>query len=235
MDKTLLIVYNGYNINKKRYGSKNDGGYIIIDNLNYDSYFSAGVGDNEDFTDEFLKIHKISKDNCFAFDGTVNKYPGNKELINFTKMNVSNIDNDININLENHMKKYDNIFLKMDIEGGEYPIFENLNKETLHKIKQLVIEFHGINDNSWGAQLEKKIQCLKKINESHYLVHAHGNNHEKCINNIPNVIELTYLRKNELSNPELNKLNLPIKGMDAPNNKNRADINLTMYPFVSTV
>ncbi len=50
----------------------------------------------------------------------------------------------------------------MDIEGGEYPWIESLTLDDLNHYKQIVIEFHGINDDSWNASHEIKTRCLQK-------------------------------------------------------------------------
>jgi hypothetical protein len=65
-------------------------------------------------------------------------------------------------------------------------------------------------------------------------VHVHGNNYGGINNhNIPETLELTYIRKNEIPQlPELNKNNLPDKRLDIPNDKHRDDYNLCFYPFV---
>ena len=123
----------------------------------------------------------------------------------------------------------------MDIEGGEYPWLLSLSETQLDKFKQIVIEFHGINDNSWGCCLEDKIRCLEKLSNTHYIIHAHGNNYGHTTNNIPDVIELTYVNKNYFSTePELNTFSLPTTGLDYPNNGCRNDFDLNFYPFVHT-
>jgi hypothetical protein len=53
------------------------------------------------------------------------------------------------------------------------------------------------------------------------------------VNNIPNVIELTYVNKNQFDSvPELNTISLPIANLDFPNDFGSLDINLNFYPFV---
>ena len=75
------------------------------------------------------------------------------------------------------------------------------------------------------------MRCLEKISRTHYIVHAHGNNYGPVVNNIPDVIELTYVNKNYFnSEPELNTEYLPIANLDFPNNCNVRDIVLH-YPF----
>ena len=49
-----------------------------------------------------------------------------------------------------------------------------------------------------GSSLSDKIKCLKKLNQTHYIMHVHGNNFSEIQNNIPDVLELTYVNKNYL-------------------------------------
>jgi hypothetical protein len=173
------------------------------------------------------------------------------------------------------MNKYNNIFLKMDIEGAEYPWLLSLNNDQLNKFKQIVIEFHGItlnndiidkfidenikldlngvtlNDeelhkfkkiafnqmttnNGWWCNYNDKIKCFEKLSNTHYIIHAHGNN-SGCpvVNNIPDVLELTYVNKNYFTDvPPLNTIPLPIPDLDFKNDINKEEIDLHCYPFV---
>jgi hypothetical protein len=222
---------------KKRLGIQKDGGYVIgeIDE-NYDCYISAGVANEESFTRDFLNLNKLNKTDCYAFDGTIKDYPYEyTENITFNKKNISDKCSKSHDNLLSLIDKYDGIFLKMDIEGGEYPWIKNLKQEHLEKFKQIVIEFHGIFDDSWNCSYSDKIECFKKMNKTHYIIHAHGNNCGRINNNgIPETIELTYLNKKLFRNlPEFNKQNLPIFNLDFPNNPNKKDINLSFQPFLS--
>jgi len=113
----------------------------------------------------------------------------------------------------------------------------NIGVEELLNIKQIVIELHGVNDDSWGTTLTNKLNCLKKINSTHYLIHAHGNNNggTTLVKNrpIPDVIELTFIRKDTLTKIEPNITILPIKNLDYPNKNDIHDIDLNFYPFVA--
>lgn len=125
----------------------------------------------------------------------------------------------------------------MDIEGGEYPWLLSLNEEQLNSFKQIIIEFHGINDDSWNTSYKDKIECFKKLSNTHYIIHAHGNNHAKLKDNMPNVIELTFIRKNIYSENLLpNKNKFPCKNLDFPCdylNPSNPEIKLDFYPFVT--
>ena len=122
----------------------------------------------------------------------------------------------------------------MDIEGSEYNWLLNTKEEDLLSFKQITMELHGINDDSWGATYSQKVECLKKLANTHYLIHIHGNNHSDRKNLIPDVVEVTFLRKDCFdSQPELNKINLPIKNLDFPCHLMRDDFNLSFPPFVN--
>jgi hypothetical protein len=227
--------------NKIRLGSENDGGYVIAmlpeESNNYDCYISAGVSDEESFSRDFINKFNMKKEHCYAFDGTIQDYPYHfTKEITYIKKNIDAHNNDNNTNLDFLFNKYNNIFVKMDIEGGEYPWLLNLKNEHLNKIKQITIEFHGINDNTWNSQYETKVKCFEKLASTHYPIHIHGNNNSglTSINNnqIPDVVEVTYIRKDMLQNPNLNKKALPISNLDNTNNGS-TDYNLSFPPFTN--
>ena len=256
----LLRVYSFDTSKKFRLGVPNDGGYVIADmgaggaggvggvggaDGLYDCYISAGVNDEESFTRDFLARYSsscsLNETNCFAFDGTIQAYPTQyTDKITFIKKNIGGrkTDDAAETNLLFLLNKYSRVFLKMDIEGGEYPWLMRMTADDLRKIKQLVIEFHGITGvggTDWGCSFDMKWDCIKKLSETHYFVHAHGNNHSHVVLGIPDVIELTCIEKSYFSEgaPMLNRVPLPIPGLDFANSRGRGDIKLNAYPFVS--
>ena len=234
----MLNAMKVYHIDSKiRLGEKEDGGYVIADlSGTYDAYFSCGVSTEESFSRDFISKYNTKRWNNFAFDGTIQEYPHQYTTeINFIQKNIGSRETDATTNLLSFADKYTNIFLKMDIEGGEYPWILSTDTSVLRKFKQIVIEFHGINDNSWGCPYDYKVICLEKLANTHYVVHAHGNNHAGQQNGIPDVMELTYVNKSYFTTaPELNKSPLPVPGLDYPNWGGGSDYPLTTYPFVTS-
>ena len=223
--------------NKIRLGEKSDGGYVIGDiSGNYDCYISAGVSTEESFSRDFIQKYNMTSQNSFAFDGTIDKYPYDyTKDIKFYKYNIGCYNNNKYTNLHGLIKHFNNIFLKMDIEGGEYPWLLSLSQEQLSKFKQITMEFHGINDDSWGSIYAKKLRCFINLTHTHYLVHIHGNNYSGCQNGIPDVVELTYINKNYFDKePELNITILPIIDLDFPNRGDIQDYSLSFEPFLKT-
>ncbi len=229
-----LKIY-GFN-EKLRLGAEQDGGYVIamLDG-NYDFYISAGISTEESFSRDFIELYNMDKSNCAAFDGTIDTYPTEyTDKIFFYKRNISPTRSDSTSNLSYFTSNYNNIFLKMDIEGSEYLWILSLSENQLCKFKQIVIEFHGINDDSWDINLSDKLKCFEFLSNTHYAVHIHGNNYGSLTENIPDTVEITYIRKNEINYfPELNKQLLPINGLDFPNDPNKADYDLNFPPFVN--
>jgi hypothetical protein len=216
---------------KKRLGNKGDGGYVIADIGDYDCYISAGISDEESFSRDFIQQYHTK--NNFGFDGTITTYPYEyTKEVEFIRKNIGSMNTDTTTNLHDLMSTYKSIFLKMDIEGGEYPWIDAMSLDHLNNIKQLVIEFHGVNDDTWGTSLSDKIRCFNKLATTHYIVHAHGNN---CsgIQYIPEVLELTYVNKEYfVVPPPLNRTPFPILHLDYPNWSSRPAYRLHYEPFM---
>ena len=229
-DKLKVYEYN----KKIRLGINQDGGYVIgeIDGIDgiYDCYISAGVSNEESFSRDFIVKYNMTKNNSFAFDGTIDSYPYiYTEEITFFKKNIASSNSSNTSNLKEFSEKYRNIFLKMDIEGHEYEWIEVMTKNEMKKFKQIVIEVHFIAENNI---ITKSTKCLQKLTETHYLIHAHANNYSSVDKGLPQVVELTYINKNCFESiPRLNILKFPIQTLDFPNNPMLPDIPLDFFPF----
>ena len=250
IDINLFTVYKFEH--KIRFGDKVDGGYVLCEfNSNkeplvYDCLISGGISSNDDFSVDFIDKYKIEKCDCYGIDGSIDNLPLNLlDKMEFVKKYIGSTEDLKNTTLIDIIEKYNDIFVKMDIEGGEWPWLSVMKHENLAKISQLVIELHGITNTSWhgmttnsfNSSCSDKSKYLEKLSNTHYLVHAHGNNADRVNQNgIPNVIELTYLNKKHFAKtPLLNDVPLPIQSMDFPNEKLYPDINLNFYPFTSSL
>lgn len=229
MNPQVLTVYQSP-YNKKRLGKNYDGGYIIVDlpNANYDLLIAGGISNDISFEEDFIKNYNNVK--TFAFDGTISSLPNHSLPITFVKKNIGGQESDRITNIHQIIKEHTNIFVKMDIEGGEVEWIKSLDEEMLNKFEQIVIEFH----NPFS---QKEIPMFDKINKYHYLVHFHANNccgvrmHKNVV--IPNVFECTYLHKKYFPNiPEKNKT--PIPGpLDMKNVLRNNEIHINHPPFVN--
>jgi hypothetical protein len=233
-----LQVYQFHN--KIRYGVPYDGGYVLgkLDGV-YDCYLSCGVSYEESFSRDFIQGEGMTKENSYAFDGTIHDYPYHyTDKITFVNKNIDNINDEHHTDMTYITEHYNNIFMKMDIEGGEYSWI--LGTKNFHHFKQMIIEFHAISGNlnlfASNIDISDKIKCLDILSKTHYLIHAHGNNHSDVHDGIPSVIELTYVRKDcFLTEPPLNTTPLPIPFLDFSNQPGHHDITLNYPPFVTSM
>uniref|UniRef100_A0A6C0BU31 Methyltransferase FkbM domain-containing protein n=1 Tax=viral metagenome TaxID=1070528 RepID=A0A6C0BU31_9ZZZZ len=253
-DLNYLIVYNS-NLNKVRIGlnsddsvesnNVDDGGYVILDGLDYNLLLSCGISNDIRFENKFLDKYNNIK--CYAFDGTIDSLPDENfnKNINFIKKNITNTNTIDTTNLLDIIDNNDNIFLKMDIETNEFQWLEILNTDQLLKFKQIVIEFHFVfqesnfvddlfTNLSFPISVERRINCLKKLANTHYLLHFHPNN---CCGTIfyngveiPNVFECTYVRKDLCNDITISNKEIPDKVLDIKNTNN-TDIYLSGFPF----
>ena len=96
------------------------------------------------------------------------------------------------------------IILKIDIEGDEYSILANISDQNLKKVRILIIEFHDLRNlrsNSFLSFFEK---ILTRLDNYFYACHLHVNNTSKIKNindiKIPDMIEMTFIRKDRITN-----------------------------------
>lgn len=133
----------------------------------------------------------------------------------------------------NHLKRfgdqYKKIFLKIDIDGGEYEIFKDANFiASLKNVVQLAIEFHNVKERLFELE-----NIISSLNDKFDLIHIHGNNwggiFEFESKQIPNVLELTFITNIFLSEKEFDKADYPIEGLDFANNPALPEISLSQF------
>ena len=239
--ENLILYKSPYE--KTRVGKNNDGGYIITELPgDYDIFLSGGVSDDISFeNDILLKYHNLV---CYAFDGTISKFTIENERIIFINKNLGNENSDYVTNLHEYMKNYNNIFMKMDIEGHEFKIFPTFFENNyIKKIKQLVIEIHSPRDieihpdyykGLSNIKNEHMFELFKNINKTHILIHFHANNGTQMNNingiDIPHVFELTYIRNDFIKEYIRNDQPLPTH-LDMPNITYMNDVTLKGFPY----
>ena len=236
-----IIFKPKHNYLLKRFGKKNDGGYLINPKSILESNFliSFGIFDDWSFEKSFKSYNKNSE--IFCYDDVIsfnfilirslkkiildiinfkfNNILGNLYLI-FDYIFVSNkikffkkkiIKGDIVKIVQN----FDKVFLKIDIEGSEYNILEDILK-IQSRLTALIIEFHDV---------DKKRNIIENfINKIELdLTHIHPNNYGKIDQNSdPILIELSFERQPEILG---GKISLP-NTLDQKNNPKNKDIDI---------
>src|SRR5437667_6702973 len=161
----------------KRFGSANDGGYLMCENLiePLDAAYSYGVGTNDDWGCEMSRRYHVpvheydcfdpARPKCnggtFVFhDECVGDRTGHRESRSFDT-------------LENQIRKNGDtgrhLIIKMDIEGAEWDSLLAAPDELLASIPQITMEMHGYDN-------PKILEVIRKLKRNFYLVNLHFNN-----------------------------------------------------------
>jgi hypothetical protein len=124
--------------------------------------------------------------------------------------------------LKDHVRQQENIFLKVDIEGYEYKILDDILKNK-HRFHALAMEIHDIHQAADYFQV-----LMDGLAREFYIYHIHANNYSdlRKKNGMPNVIEISCIRKDLVQNPIFHRdlSHLPLAGVDFPNDLSSADI-----------
>jgi hypothetical protein len=222
-----------------RLGGKNDGGYLVPNDLSdIAACFSPGI----DTTIEFEKDCANLGMELFLIDGSIEKpkIPGVK--FHFLKKFIGSVNNKEFTTLESWVKSskaYDDksdYILQADIEGHEYEMILSTPNELLSRFRIMVFEFHWVE--MWINKDFFKIveSVMSKILKNHVCVHIHPNNQGGHINYqgvvLPRLLEFTFYRKDRLNSKELIK---SIKAfpnpLDEPNVAGKKDIRLSSQWF----
>jgi hypothetical protein len=113
------------------------------------------------------------------------------------------------------------LFVKMDIEGAEYRVLDQLVAHS-DRILGLVIEFHDT-----GPLRSAFERCMQLLLDHFKVVHFHANNFAPTYRDgFPEALEITLVRM-DLVPGTRKRTQLPIPGLDQPNDPRRPDYQLT--------
>lgn len=224
LTQLLRVEPSPYGLVRK--GSNFDGGYVIADNLNSDDFLlSFGVGTDVSFE------HSLSTSirGIHLYDHTVDELPTEISNASFFKTGLAVKSGRNMTNLEaalTGIPSGSEIILKIDIEGDEWKILDELNPKILKKFKQIVVEYHHLESIDSEVNFQLFSRVLNKMRLTHNVINVHGNNWDsfKVIHGQiwANALEVSYLRTDFF--PEKKTPKLPI--LNLPNNPKRADYNL---------
>jgi hypothetical protein len=167
------------------------------------SYFKSKI----EFYKEYRKF--LSKE-------TKNKH----ERRRVTHCNYKPVDKSILEILEECTSKQ-RIFLKIDIEGDEFKILDNIISAR-HKIMGAVIEFHNA-----GTHYSEFKRLVIALSEFMFLDHFHINNYDGISREgFPEVVELSFSNRNQIIDRHPSR-RLPIAELDFANTKKYEDYTIS--------
>jgi hypothetical protein len=166
------------NCTMARYGSADDGGYLMCENLiqNLGALYSYGVGPNDEFGCDVSTRYKVPVHQYDCFDParptcSTGQFIFHDECIaerrerSFSRT-FDTLTNQIAANGDAGKR----LIVKIDVEGAEWESLMATSDDVLAGIDQLPMELHGINDKRF-------IEVIQKLKKNFHLINVHFNNH----------------------------------------------------------
>jgi hypothetical protein len=161
----------------RRFGSPNDGGYLMCENLlgGVASAYSYGIGPSDawgcDVSDRYnLTVHQYD---CFSPPSA--RCPNGRsvfhdECIGPKRETIdSRLFDTLTAQLSKNGDAGKRLVVKMDIEGAELASLMATSDAVLDRIDQLAMEIHGTD--------QFFLAMVRRLKRTFYLVHLHYNNY----------------------------------------------------------
>jgi hypothetical protein len=221
---------------KIRIGAAKDGGYVLLDDFaGTQSCLSLGVGRDVSF-DLDLANRGIQ---IFQFDHTIEGPPVTHPNFTFHRERVAAVEGEaeggvtIPSILVNSRIEDSGLLMKMDIEGGEWPVFAELPADILQRFSQITCELHGFAHVHRDIWFERARLALSRLTEHFAVVHVHANNHGPMVvagqTAFPNLLEVTFASRARYTFEE-NTEEFPTV-LDAPNARANKDYSLGRFQY----
>lgn len=161
----------------KRFGSPNDGGYVMCASLleGVETAYSYGIGGNDDWGCEISRTRNVPvhQYDCFNPPNLVcdkGRFVPHAECVGAKTETVKTrffdtISNQISKNGDRGKR----IVVKIDVEGAEWDSLRATPAAVLERFDQLPMELHGTSDARF-------LEVVQKLKRQFYLVHLHFNN-----------------------------------------------------------
>ena len=187
-----------------RVGGEIDGGYVMLDALRPPAVtagYSFGVG------------HDVSWDvavagrgiDLFLYDHTVKRLPEPVPRGRFVRTGIRGREpvagqkTIAEVLADNGHTGRRDLVLKMDIEGAEWPVLEEVSSETFESFSQIAVELHGMEHALTPEGHARISAALGKLAVTHQPIHVHGNCNVVPVwiggLVLPPVLEVTYVRR----------------------------------------
>ena len=188
-----------------RLGGDNDGGYLIPDDLDgVSACFSPGVDATSAFELDCSKRGMA----LYLSDASVASVGPELRGTNYSfEQKFIGVSNDpLYQSMDEWVASSEapggDLILQMDIEGAEYESLINCSSQLLDRFRVICIELHHIGEWRNPRYFEFVEKGLSRLTKNHDCVHTHPNNSASLFSfdgiELPNVMELTFLRKDRM-------------------------------------
>ena len=222
---------------KLRCGRANDGGYVMLDDLQgVQAAISAGINDDVswdlDMAERGIAVHQ--------YDHTIAALPQTHPRFHFEPLRIAPADGPGAVSLATLLRERraageEELILKVDIEGAEWAAFGATEADLLGLCRQVVCEFHTLHRLAEEGFATAAEACFSRFAEAGFFVaHVHGNNCGDFVNvgNVafPETLEVLFANRRRYR-PVADGVELFPTSLDMPNQKGRADLFLGSFRF----
>ena len=168
------------NCELQRFGSANDGGYLMCGNLlkPAQAAYSYGIDGNDDWGCDVAGPLNIPLHQYDCFNTAAPRCPGNAvpqfhaECVGPGRATVDGRAFDtLAAQVDKNGDTGKRLVMKMDVEGSEWRSLATAPDHVLNAIDQLAIEFHQVEDRAY-------LDTAARLQEFFYVAHIHYNNFE---------------------------------------------------------
>jgi hypothetical protein len=166
------------NCKLKRFGSANDGGYLLCENLTSQaqSAYSYGIEGRDEWGCDVAQAYHLPVHQYDCFDPkrpvcAGARFDFHDECVGPAPARIDKRDYD---SVTNQIVKNGDagkhLLVKMDVESAEWDVFAAMPNSTLANVDQLVVEFHLLDES-------KYVDVIEKLKETFYIANVHFNNY----------------------------------------------------------
>jgi hypothetical protein len=165
------------NCTLQRFGSANDGGYLMCANLidGVQAGYSYGVGPNDEWGCQVSSRYKVPVHEYDCFDPSRPVCPSGQLVFHAECIGprAETVESRFFDSLADQISRNDDsrkhLIVKIDVEGAEWDALMATPDDILERIDQLPIELHG-------APEERFLRVVRKLKRTFYVVNLHFNN-----------------------------------------------------------
>ncbi len=166
------------NCTLKRFGSANDGGYLMCENMisAAESGYSYGIDGNDAWGCDLTAATGIPIHQYDCFNTTVPPCGISRTLFHAECVGDQSgtIDDRPFDTMNNQIAKNGDtgkrLIVKMDVEGSEWRALATAPDSVLSAIDQMAVEFHEVEEPHF-------LETARRLNEFFYVAHLHYNNY----------------------------------------------------------
>ncbi len=220
------------NCTLKRFGSANDGGYLVCDNLSdgVQSAYSYGVGPNDQMGCDVSKRYHVAvhEYDCFdparpTCDGGVFKFHNECLAPRAMRDRHHRVFDSLQHQFEKNGDAGKRLFVKIDIEGAEWAALLATPDAVLERIDQIPMEMHVFK-----GVTPLHLRVVRKLKQFFYVANLHYNNFAcnpkmKPLHGTAFEVLLVNKRLGEVDGAAPSPA--PMSPLNAPDNPNLPDCN----------